>query len=251
MKAHLKNLVRKLAFAGIIVLGVVGVVLFLGIYALLFLPLCIPVVLQMKYTDQLYLRLRWLFLRFQIIPAKPQKKKKDKPEKPEEPKSQESACAETEAEPESEGLDKPPSILKRYYDARGLRGFIELLRSTVHALKKFRHGFWLAFCIRQLSLRIHLPGSDPAALAEQYGKVSAAIFPSLGWLATHLRTKKGKIRAHITPDFTGQSEREIAFSAKVSIIPAVVLTVALVLLVRLGLRVALKFYLDANSEETT
>jgi|GEM_PF-1589718 len=246
MKALLRKLARKLLFVGIILAGVLGIVLFLGLYVLLFLPLCIPVVLHVKYVDELNLRVRWLFVRKQIVPAKPKKKKKDKPEAPEEAKQVEPS---TESEPEPEDPDKPPSILQRYYEARGLCGFIELLRRTVAALKKFRHGLWLAFCIKRLSLAVHLPGSDPAALAEQYGKVSAAIFPSLGWLATHLRTKKGKIRAHITPDFTGQSEREIKFAATVSVIPAFMLTAALVLLVRLGLRVALKFYLDANADE--
>ncbi|MCL2446073.1 MAG: hypothetical protein FWD06_04850 [Oscillospiraceae bacterium] len=241
MKSVLKNIGRKLLFVGIIFVGVLGVVLFLGIYALLFLPLCIPVVLRVKYTDELNLQVRWLFLRRQIVPAKPKKKKKDKPEKQQEPEQEEPS-----AEPEPEEPDKPPSLLKRYYEAQGLRGFIELLRRTVAALKKFRHGLWLAFCIRQLSLRVHLPGDDPAALAEQYGKISAAIFPSLGWLSTHLRARKGKIRAHITPDFTGQSEREIMFAATVSVIPAFLLTATLVLLIRLGLRVALKFYLDAS-----
>ncbi|MCL2530559.1 MAG: hypothetical protein FWE40_00180 [Oscillospiraceae bacterium] len=243
MKALLKNIARKLLFVAIVLAGVLAVLLFLGIYALLFLPLCIPFVLHVKYTDQLYLHVRWLFLRRQIVPAKAKKKKKDKPEKakPEEPSPEE-----TPAEPEAP--DKPPSLLKRYYDARGLRGFIELLRRTVVALKKFRHGLWLGFCIRQLSLRVHLPGDDPAALAEQYGKLSAAIFPSLGWLTTHLRTRRGKVRAHITPDFTGQSEREIKFSATVSVIPAMLITATLVLLIRLGLRVALKFYIDANSQ---
>jgi len=243
MKKVGKNIGRKLLFVGLILAGVLGIAVFLGIYALLFLPLCIPVVLQVKYTDQLYLRVRWLFLRKQIAPAKEKKKKKDKPEKPEEPKPEEPA-----AEPEAEDPDKPPNLFKRYYDARGLGGFIELLRRTVDALKKFRHGLWLAFCIRELKLRVHLPGSDPADLAEQYGKISAAIFPSLGWLATHLRTRKRKIRAHITPDFTGESEREIKVAATVSVIPAFVLTAGLLLGIRLGLRVALKFYVGANSE---
>lgn len=243
MKALLKNIGRKLLFVAIILAGVLAVLLLLGVYVLLFLPLCIPVVLHVKYTDQLELRLRWLFLRRQIAPAKPKKKKKDKPEKAQETKQEKQS-----AEPEPEDPDKPPNIFKRYYDAKGLRGFIELLQRTVAVLKKFRHGLWLAFCIRQLSLRVHLPGDDPAELAEQYGKVSAAIFPALGWLSAHLRTRKGKIRAHITPDFTGQSERELKFSATVSVIPAMLITAMLVLLVRLGLRVALKFYMDANSE---
>ena len=221
----------------------IALMIVLGILALIIGLLSIPVLLRVEYTGEVKLGVQWLFLRKQLVPApdKPEKKKKEKPEKEKKPK---------EEKPKEEG-EKKPGALARFYEYQGIPGFVELLRRTVAALKKFRHGLWLSFCIREFDLAINLPGSDPEALAVQYGKLSAAIFPPLGWLTSKLRTKKGRVRANIYPDFTGHSEREIACRAVVSIIPSVMICATLGLLARLGLRVGLKFLRGAKAPRET
>jgi len=211
-----------------ILLGVV--VFFAGL-------LSVPLIIQAEYEQAATLRVRWLFLKIPIIPGKEKKpkKKKDKPkkEKPEKPK-------------EDEG-EKKPGILGRYYKYQGISGFIDLLQRTVEILKQFRHGLWLCFKIRKLHLRMLITGGDPQSIVEKYGKTCAAVFPALGWLSSHLRSRRGGVRANISPDFTGLAEKEMAFAAEVSISPLPLIHALLMLLVRLGVRVALKFIRGAKA----
>jgi len=207
----------------------------LALFLLLAPVFCIPVNLRVEYIESLSVQLRWLFLKVQLVPSPDKaKKKKDKEEEKKEDKPK-------EEKKQKDGPQKP-NILQKFYEYQGIPGFIELLRRTVEVLKQFRHGLWLSFCIRELDLRVSLPGSDPENLAFQYGKLSAAIFPSLGWLCGKLRTRRGKIRANIYPDFTGQSSREIQCTAEVSVIPSMLIGALIMLVVRLGIRVGLKFY---------
>jgi len=204
----------------------------LGILAFFIGLLSIPVAVRVEYADSVNVCVKWLFLKLQLVPGKEKKKKKkEKKKKEDEPK---------EDKPKEE-KPKEPNVLQRFYEYQGIPGFIELLRRTVAAMKKFRHGLWLCFCIRELNFAMTLPGGDPEALAFQYGKLSAAIFPSLGWLCGKLRTRKGKIKANIYPDFTGTSPRQISCIAEVGVVPSVLIAALLGLVVRLGVKVGLKF----------
>ena len=210
----------------------------LGIAALITLLLSVPLIVQAEYGKELTLRLRWLFLRIPIVPAKEKKpKKKKKKEKP---------AKEKEEKPKEEKDPNKPNVIQRFYQYQGIPGFIDLLRRTVEILKKFRHGVWLCFKIRKLHLQMLITGGEPQALVEKYGKTCAAVFPALGWLSSHLRTKRGGVKANISPDFTGFAKQEIAVDAEISICPLVLICAALSMLVRLGFRVVLRFFKGAK-----
>jgi len=212
----------------------------LGIAALIALLLSVPLIVQAEYGQELTLRVRWLFLRIPIVPAKekkPKKKKKKKKKKPEKEKPE---------KPKKEKDPTKPNVIQRFYQYQGIPGFIDLLRRTVEILKKFRHGVWLCFRIRKLHLQMTITGGEPQALVDQYGKTCAAVFPALGWLSSHLRTKRGGMRAHISPDFTGFAKKAMAFDADISICPLVLICALLAMLVRLGLRVVLRFFRGAK-----
>ena len=216
----------------------------LGIAALITLLLSVPLIVQAEYGQELTLGVRWLFLRIPIVPAKekkPKKKKKKKKEKPENEK---------EEKPKKEKDPDKPNVVQRFYQYKGIPGFVDLLRRTVEILKKFRHGVWLCFKIRKLHLQMLITGGDPQALVEQYGKTCAAVFPALGWLSSHLRTKRGGVKAHISPDFTGFAKKEMAFDADISICPLVLICALLAMLVRLGFRVVLRFFKGAKPPKT-
>jgi len=219
---------------------VIALYIILGLIALFAGLLCIPVVLRVEYAGSVALRLRWLFLTLLRVPApegkKPKKKKKEKPEKKKEDKPKEEKPKE----------DKGPNAFRRFYTYQGIPGFIELLQRTVDALKKLRHGLWRCLCIRELRLYLVVMGGEPQALVEKYGKVCAGVYPPLGWLGAHLRSRPGKIRATITPDFTGLAQKEIACTAEVSVIPLVLLAAVIMLALRLGIKVVLKFFQGAK-----
>jgi len=214
----------------------------LGIIALFAGILCIPVVLRVEYADSVALRLRWLFLTILRIPApedKKPKKKKKKKEKPEKEKKK-------EEKPKKE-KEKKPSAFQRFYEYQGVAGFIELLQRTVDALKKFRHGLWRCFCIRELRLHMVVLGGEPQELVEKYGKICAAVYPAIGWLSSHLRSRPGRVRATIAPDFTGLAQKEMAATAEVSVVPLLLLAALIALLLRLGVKVVLKFLKGAKT----
>lgn len=209
----------------------------LGLLALVVGLLSVPVVLRVEYTDSVTLVLGWLFLKIPLIPAKEKKKKKkEKPKKEKPPK---------EEKPKPEGPQEP-NILQRFYQYQGIPGFVELLRRTVEALKQFGHGVWRSFRIRELKLWMRISGDDPEALVKQYGKLCAGIFPGLGWLSTHLRCKKGAIRADIAPDFTGLSQKQMACVAEISVVPRTLINAAIMLGLRLLVKVLLKFLRGAK-----
>lgn len=218
----------------------IALYIILGIVALFAALLSVPLVLRVEYADSVSLRLRWLFLTILRIPApedKKPKKKKKKKEKPEKEKKEEKPKKEKE---------KKPSAFQRFYEYQGVSGFIELLQRTVDALKKFRHGLWRCFCIRELRLHMVVLGGEPQELVEKYGKICAAVYPAIGWLSSHLRSRPGRVRATIAPDFTGLAQKEMAAVAEVSVVPLLLLAAVIALLIRLGVKVALKFLSGAK-----
>ena len=212
----------------------------LGILALFTLLLSAPVVLRVEYAGGVAVRLRWLFITLLRVPAPEDKKPKKKKAKKEKPKKEEEK---KEKKPKE---DKGPNVLQRFYTYQGIPGFIELLRRTVEALKRFRHGLWRCFKIRELRLYMVVLGGEPQELTEKYGKMCAAVYPSLGWLSAHLRTKPGNIRTTIVPDFTGLAEKEIACTAEISVVPLLLIAAVVMLALRMGINVVLKFFKGAK-----
>ena len=213
----------------------------LGIAALTTALLCTPAVLRVEYAGSVALRLRWLFFTLVRVPAPEDKKPKKKRKKKEKPKKEKE---EKEKKPKK---DKGPNAFQRFYEYQGIPGFIELLRRTVATLKKFRHGLWCCFKIRELKLHMVILGGEPQELVEKYGKTCAAVYPPLGWLSTHLRSKPGEIRTTIVPDFTGLAQKEIACTAEVSVVPLILLAAVVMLALRLGIKVVLKFFSGAKA----
>jgi len=220
----------------------IALYIILGIIALFTGLLCVPLVLRMEYAGSVALRLRWLFLTILRVPApedKKPKKKKKKKEKPEKEKKKED-------KPKKE-KEKKPNAFQKFYEYQGISGFIELLQRTVEILKQFRHGLWRCFCIRELKLYMVVMGGEPQELVEKYGKVCAGVYPAFGWLSSHLHSRPGKVRATINPDFTGLAQKEIACTAEIAIVPRVLLGAVIMLAVRMGVRVVLRFLKGAKA----
>ena len=212
----------------------IALYILLGLLALLLGALCAPVVARAVYEGELQLQVKWLFLTLVQMPSEKEKKKKPKKEKKKKPEKKK------EDKPKEE-KEKKPNAFRQFYQYQGIPGFIELLRRAVYSLGRFGRGVWNSFRIRELRLLMVITGGDPAGLVEKYGRTCAAVFPALGWLSTHLRSRPGAVRASITPDFTGKAEKEIVCRAEVSVVPLVLLAAVLMLVLRLGVKVGLKF----------
>jgi hypothetical protein len=216
-----------------------GLLIFFGILALLLALLAAPVTVRAAYYSTLTLQVRWLCFPLLRVPAKHKKEKPEKPpkarrKKPKKPKKPKPA------------KEKGPGPFARYYQYQGVAGYLALLRRVCAALQKFGRGVWRSFRVRRLWLHMVLVGSEPAELAQRYGKTCAGVFPALGWLSTHLRARPGAVRADVRPDFTGLGTKDMACIAEFTVCPLVLLAALLALLLRLALRVALKLLMGAK-----
>ena len=191
----------------------------LGLILLFFLLLNIPVHAELKYTETLSIDIRYLFLRFQVLPA-PEKTKKEKPKKDNKSNGKKA--------PASKPKDKKPNVVvqkfKGFVKAEGYRGFMELVgkfvgltgTTAVNIIRKVR--------IREFDLYVMTGGEDAAAAAILYGKTCAAIYPAAELLFSLVKCKKHRVAVDLDYSVT---EPYVILEADASISPLFALHYAL------------------------
>ncbi len=174
-----------------------------GILLVLLLLLVCPLRLEVSFEEEFTLTLRYLFLKFRLLPAR------EKPEKPEKKKKK----PKKEPGPEESPVDKLKEIFKR----TGVRGLVsaltDLAKLAVGSLKRvFRHLRFKAF-----DLYLCVGGAkDAAEAAVRYGEFSGAVYTAVGVFFGLKPCKK----LGVTVDLDYAREEAVAvFSAKVSILP--------------------------------
>ena len=194
----------------------------LGIIAFFIIVLSIPVVLDLEYTDAVRCKVSWLFLKFTLYPfpeKKPEEKKEEKP-KP-----------------------KKENFLKTFYNNQGLSGVIELINNCVGALKRFSvRLIKRAVIIKKFHLDIHITEDDAAATAIKYGKVCAALYPSLGFICSNMKVKDYK--ANVFADYCGE-KTTVSFVTKTAFIPRALINAGIALVFSL-LKQLLKVVISNN-----
>ncbi|WP_416200820.1 MAG: hypothetical protein ACFWUD_08395 [Thermocaproicibacter melissae] len=160
-----------------------------------FFALLLPfsVTVQVEYREKASACIRYLFFRFHI----PSKKKKEKEEKPAEEKA------------------PPKNRLKKLYEAKGLSGFLSLLKEATKiaseaASEVFRHTVFHRFW-----LNIRVGGEDASAIAVDYGKVCGAVSSGVGVLLGCARCKDCKV--NVLPDFCSEKST-VSFRADASVL---------------------------------
>ena len=208
----------------------------LGIIAFFIIVLSIPVVLDLEYTDAVSCKVSWLFLKFTLYPF-PEKKKKE--EKPKEEKKEEKPEEKKEEKPKP----KKENFLKTFYNNQGLSGVIELINNCVGALKRFSVRFIKrAVIIKKFHLDIHINEGDAAATAIKYGKVCAALYPSLGFICSNMKVKDYKV--NVFADYCGE-KTSVSFVTKTAFIPRALINAGIALVFSL-LKQLLKVVISNN-----
>lgn len=208
----------------------------LGIIAFFIIVLSIPVVLDLEYTDAVRCKVSWLFLKFTLYPF-PEKKKKEK--KPKEEKKEEKPEEKKEEKPKP----KKENFLKTFYNNQGLSGVIELINNCVGALKRFSVRFIKrAVIIKKFHLDIHITEDDAAATAIKYGKVCAALYPSLGFICSNMKVKD--YEANVFADYCGE-KTTVSFVTKTAFIPRALINAGIALVFSL-LKQLLKVVISNN-----
>lgn len=155
----------------------IGVYIICGIIAVIALLLLQSIVLTVDYGDDLTLYVRFLFLKFKLIPQnnKDKKKKKNKKSK-----------AKKDAHEIKKNVDKS-------LDIKGFADTFSEYREAIRPIIKALGSFCRRIRIYPLKIRAVLAGKDAADLAIDYGRLCAVFYPSLALLCEQFKIKNKNI----------------------------------------------------------
>ncbi len=195
---------------------ILGIIFF---FALLF---SVKVRIDAEYIDSFRLKLRWLFLSFDLYPMqkKEKKPKKEKPKK-EEPKKEE----------EPRPKEKKPNPFQTFYENQGFEGVMQLVRDAADAIGGLMKSVKKHLIIDELFLWVVI------SHAIEYGEACQDIYPAMGFICSNLKVKKYDVE--VEPDFIGTfSSAQFAFA--LSVRPIFLINAGIVLAVKLLFKVVLK-----------
>ena len=155
----------------------------LGLIALLFLLLCIPVRFDLNYNGEATVFIRYLFLKYRVLPAPEKKPEPKKEKKPSEKKSEEQAEEK-----------KPNPLLQQV--KKGLTGLLTLAKDLLKATGT-RFGKLLKHIkLKDFDLYVLVGGGkDAAEIAILYGEVCAGVYPAVSVLLglTNCKSPHGRV----------------------------------------------------------
>ncbi len=213
-----------------------------GIIAFFVILLSIKFSVTVHYEDDIALSVRWLFLKFRILPkdeSKP-KKKKEKKKKEEKPKE------ESEVIPEPK-KKKKDNMFVRFYRNRGVDGVVQLLKDAVKALGGMFRRIGRAFLFEELFIALTVGAGDSAETAIKYGKTCSAAFPAMGYIVSNMRVKKYNI--DISPDFI-YGKNNAKLHTQISVRPIKLINAIIIVAFELLFKVVLKLLKHSKVVET-
>ena len=204
----------------------------LGIIAFFIILLSIKFTVTVHYEDDVAVSLKWLFLKFNILPKheKEEKPKKEKKKKEENPKK------ESEVVPEPK-KKKQDNMFVRFYRNRGVEGVVQLLKDTAKAIGGMFKRIGRAFLFEELIISLTVGAGDSAETAIKYGKTCSAAFPAMGLIVSTMRVKKYNIE--INPDFIN-GKNVARLHTQVSVRPIKLINAVIVVAFELLFKVVLK-----------
>lgn len=176
------------------------VIIVLGmILAVITLLLISFVHVEIVFTDQLLLTIRYLFINYRVFPPQEQKKKRQKT----------TPLEKKEKEPEDKS-----GKLKELLKGRGLSGLLSLLGGLSRLAASSAKKLFSHLIIGRFFLSVRVAGEDAAETAVTYGRVCAAAYPAVSILVQAARCKR--YEAHIFPDFN-EKKTEICLQSRARI----------------------------------
>ncbi len=179
-----------------------------SIFAFIFLLLIVPLRAHVVFKEEFTLVIRYLFLKFQIVPSK-EDEPEEKAKKPAE-----------EEKPEGMG-----GRLKAFFKREGMKGFLNFTGDVVKLLGGTLKRVLKHARIRYFDLYICIGGEDAADIAELYGQACAVVYPAYSLLFSIARPRR-KNAVTIDADFTGVSST-VSFESKINISPLFLLAAGL------------------------
>lgn len=194
------------------------VLIILGIIIAVIIFLLISSVhLEMSFEDQFFLSVKFLFIKFQILPFKEKKKKPSKQTKQKPIEKKQGVSTDKES--------KWKELLKE----RGLSGLLSLLTELAGLAVDSAKELFSYLIVQDFYLFVQVSEIDAAQTAVTYGKACSVVYPAVNVLVQATTCKKYEI--HIFPDFNA-SHTIISLHAKAKIKLFFILKVGLKTLIR-------------------
>lgn len=162
-----------------------------GIVALFVLILSIPLKVSLGYDDKIHLKIKYLFIKLDILPVGPKKEKnpeKEKPKKEKEPKKEETSTKE-----------KKPNPIIEMVKANGYDGMMLVLSNLGKVMKTYSGKLLKSVIFDQIYLYIRVGSSDSAQTAIRYGEACQKVYPVMGFICSNNLVRKYDI--NVEPDF--------------------------------------------------
>lgn len=157
----------------------------LGILLVILLLLSNPLKADIVYNGSWTVKIKYLFLSFQIVPAK----KKDKPQK----------AVKSKKKQKEQTNNKTQNSTLSFIKQKGLSGIVILLKDIVDLINRSGRQFLRHLLIYKLDINAAMAGEDAAQTAMNYGYACSAIYPAVSFIESHL--KKCRYCLNITADF--------------------------------------------------
>lgn len=202
----------------------------LGIIAFFVLLLSVKVAVTVRYEDDVTVSVKWLFLKFNILP-KHEKEEKPKKEK----KKKEKPKEESEVIPEPK--KKKDNMFVRFYRNKGVEGVVQLLKDAANAVGGMFKRIGRAFLFEELIISLTVGAGDSAETAIKYSKTCSAAFPAMGLIVSTMRVKKYNIE--INPDFI-YGKNEAKLHTQISVRPIRLINAVIFVAFELLFKVVLK-----------
>lgn len=196
--------------------------------------LSVPVHLSLFFSDKIYVTVKYLFLKFDILPLGEKKEKKPKEEKPPKPKKE---------KPPKEPKEKKPNAILEMLKANGYDGCMEVLGNMGRVFSLYGGKLLRSVVFDLIDINVQVGTGDAAATAIKYGKTCQKIFPLVGFLKSNNTVKNCSVR--VEPDFlANQTIADVGFEMSVTVRKIINATIAMA--VRLVFKVVLKFLRGAK-----
>lgn len=181
-----------------------------GIAAFILLLLLLPLHVRFSYKESPAVFLRILFIKLRVFPQ--DEKKAQKKEEKKARKEQKHG----RGKEKGQAQEKSRNPLALLYQQEGLSGFLHILSSFAKTSKEIAGRLAKRVQITVYEVSVLIAGGDSAAIAVNYGRVSAAVFSASAILLKH--AEKAHAHVEVTPDFLGEKSRiacEIAIKVKI------------------------------------
>ena len=201
----------------------------------------IPITIKASYDENFSVSLNYLFFKKTLIPTA---EKKNKAKKSKKTTDENSKNKKTKKTKKTEKIKKD-NMFVSFYNNSGFHETVRLIADVTKVVKEYMNSLLIKhIVVKEMKLNLTVCGDDSADTAIKSGKISSAVYPSLGFLMSHLKVKKHDIK--IIPDFIND-ESKASFYVCINIKPFWVINSSLYFALRMLKRLFKMIRVNSNA----